>query len=211
MPGLKLYCFGESGNAYKAALMMSLCGLQWEAIPVDFFNGETRAAAYRENVNEMGEVPVLLHGGRKFVQSGVILTYLSETTGKFGGQTEAEKLEILSWILFDNHKFTSYLATLRFMVALAKMGESPVTAFLRARALSAIGIVEKHLATRSFMVGASPTIADISLCGYLFHPEEYGVDWVACPHIAAWLERIKSLPGWKPPYEMIARAPARRG
>ena len=211
MSGLKLYCFGESGNAYKAALMMSLCGLQWEAIPVDFFNGETRGAVYRENVNEMGEVPVLLHGGRKFVQSGVILTYLAETTGKFGGHTEAEKLEILSWLLFDNHKFTSYLATLRFMVALAKTGESPVTEFLRARVAGAAAIVEKHLAGRSFMVAERPTIADLSLCGYLFHPEQYGVDWSKYPHIAALLERIKALPGWKEPYEMMARAPARRG
>ena len=211
MPGLKLYCFGESGNAYKAALMLSLCHLQWEAIPVDFFNGETRGAPYRENVNEMGEVPVLLHGGRKYVQSGVILTYLSETTGKFGGHTEAEKLEILSWLLFDNHKFTSYLATLRFMVSLAKMGESPVTEFLRARANAAIRIVETHLATRGFMVAERPTIADLSLCGYLFHPEDYGVDWSQYPHVAAWLERITALPGWKLPYEMMAKAPARRG
>jgi glutathione S-transferase len=38
---------------------------------------------------------------------------------------------VLRWLLYDNHKFTSYFATLRFMVGLKKTGESPVTKFLR--------------------------------------------------------------------------------
>ena len=180
------------------------------AAPVDFFNGETRTSAYREGVNEMGEAPVLQHGAVKLAQSGAILTYLSDLTGKFGGGSQAEKLEILSWILFDNHKFTSYAATLRFMIAFMKTGETPVVEFLRGRAVAAAGIVEKHLAGRQFMVGARATIADVSLCGYLYYPEAYGIDWAAYPRIAAWLERIKAMPGWKPPYEMMARAPARR-
>jgi glutathione S-transferase len=57
-----LYCFGESGNAYKAALMLELCRLDWELRPVDYFQGETRTPEYRSKVNELGEVPVLVHG-----------------------------------------------------------------------------------------------------------------------------------------------------
>jgi glutathione S-transferase len=210
MAEFKLYCFGESGNAFKAAFMLSACSCQWEPIPVDFFNGETRGAPYRENVNEMGEVPVLLHGNRKIAQSGAILTYLAQLTGRFGGKDEAGQTQALSWILFDNHKFTGYLATLRFLVAIAASGETAVTQFLRQRLLSAAGIIEKHLASRQFMVGDGPTIADISLCGYLFHPESYGVDWAEFPAIGAWLKRLAGLPGWKPPYEMIEKAPPKR-
>jgi glutathione S-transferase len=210
MADFKLYAFGESGNAYKVAFMLSACGLAWEPIPVDFFNGEARGAAYRQDVNEMGEVPVLLHGNRKIAQSGAILTYLAGLTGRFGGADEDERLQALAWILFDNHKFTGNLATLRFLVAMTKSGESPVTDFLRKRLLSAAAIIDKHLATRPFMVGEGPTIADFSLCGYMFHPEAYGVDWTQFTAIRGWLDRLAALPGWKPPYEMIARAPARR-
>ena len=210
MPSTRLYCFGESGNAFKAAMMLQACGLEWSAVPVDFFNGETRGAEYRTHVNEMGEVPVLVHDGKKLAQSGAILIYLAEKTGKFGGRSEDEKLEVLSWLLFDNHKFTSYLATLRFLAALAKIGDPAVTEFLRGRALAALAIVEKHLVTRHFMVGDQLTIADFSLGGYMFYPEQYGVDFGQYPHIAAWKERIKTAPGWKPPYEMMLRAPARR-
>ena len=58
MADYTLHCFAQSGNAYKAALMLSLCGADWQPRLVDYFNGETRTPAYRA-INPMGEVPVL--------------------------------------------------------------------------------------------------------------------------------------------------------
>ncbi|CUA89116.1 Glutathione S-transferase [Chelatococcus sambhunathii] len=202
-----LHCFGQSGNAYKVALMLNLCGCDWQPRFVDFFNGETRSPAFRDSCNEMGEVPVLEHGGQRLSQSGAILTLLAERHGRFGGHDAGERYDILRWILFDNHKFTSYFATLRFMVGLKKMGESPVTEFLRGRALAAFDIVEKHLAKRSFMVGETPTIADISMVGYLYYPEDTGIDRSAFPNIDAWTRRIAALPGWAHPYDLMPREP----
>jgi glutathione S-transferase len=117
----------------------------------------------------MGEVPVLVEGARKLSQSGAILTHLAQQSGKFGSDREDERLEILRWILFDNHKFTSYLATYRFLLAFAKTGDPAVMEFLKGRITGALGIVAKRLATQPFMAGAEPTIADLSLCGYLFY------------------------------------------
>ena len=59
----RLWCFGESGNAYKAALTLTLCGIEWEPVFVDFFNGASRSPAFRA-VNVMGEAPVLEAAGR---------------------------------------------------------------------------------------------------------------------------------------------------
>jgi glutathione S-transferase len=207
MTGYKLYCFGESGNAYKAALMLSLCNLEWKPIWVDFFNGETRKPEYRATVNEMGEVPVLLHGDKKISQSGVILDYLAEQTRKFGPKSEDERREILRWMLFDNHKFTSYIATLRFMISLAKTGETPVTEFLRQRSTNALKIVDAHLGQQPFLIGKRATIADLSLCGYMYFGDELSIDLNAFTKVLNWLDRIKSLPGWKHPYELMPRAP----
>jgi glutathione S-transferase len=206
---MKLYCFAQSGNAYKAALMLALTDTAWEPIFVDFFKGETRTPEYRRAVNEMGEAPVLIDGDVKLSQSGVILTYLAEKLGRFGGKSEAERLEILRWILFDNHKFTSFLATYRFMHTFAKNGDTAVMDFFRARIKNSLGIVEKHLERQPFIVGDAPTIADISICGYLYYPaEEFGFDIAAAhPAIAAWLGRIKALPGWKHPYKLMPGHP----
>ena len=78
MPEYQLYCFAQSGNAYRPALMLNLIGADWAPVWVDFFKGgETRTPKYRAEVNEMGEVPVLVHGAKKLSQSGVILNYLA--------------------------------------------------------------------------------------------------------------------------------------
>ncbi len=63
---------------------------------------------------------VLVHRGEKMTQSGVMLDYLAAQTGQFGPRNDGERREILRWILFDNHKFTSYYATLRYLVGLVR-------------------------------------------------------------------------------------------
>ena len=206
MARYKLHCFCQSGNSYKPALYLNCAGLDWEPVLVEFFKGATREAKWRESVNEMGEAPVLEAEGRKLSQSGVILTHLAQTTGKFAPKDEAERLEALRWMLFDNHKFTSYLATYRFLKAFAQPApDANVLAFLKGRFDAAAAIVDKHLAKSKFMVGDKPTTADFSLAGYVYYPvEEHGYGWAKThPNIHAWTERLRALPGWKGPYELM--------
>ena len=162
MAEYELTCFDESGNSYKAALMLELTGSDWQPRLVDYFHGETRGDDYRA-FNVMGEAPVLVHGDTVLSQSGVILDYLAETTGKFGAGDAAERREIWRWILFDNHKFTSYTATLRFLRGIAKTGETPVTEFLRQAGRGRVGRRQPASRARAFMLGERPTIADISM------------------------------------------------
>ncbi|MEM7428304.1 MAG: glutathione S-transferase family protein [Pseudomonadota bacterium] len=208
MADYELFCFKESGNAYKAALMLELSGCTWDARWVDFFKGETRSAGYRENVNVMGEVPVLRHGDVSLTQTGVILQYLSGQTGRFGGSGDAEQQEILRWILFDNHKLTSYTATYRFMKNFMDGADPAVLEFLAGRMHGAFKVFNAHMEGRDFVASGEPTIADLSLCGYLFWPDEFGVKWSQYPHIGAWLERISALPGWVAPYDLMPGGPA---
>ena len=206
MAEYRLYCFAQSGNAYKAALMLSLCGADWKPRFVDFFNGATRTPAYRA-INEMGEVPVLEHAGHRLAQSGVILDYLAGRFGKFGWAGDDERREILRWLLWDNHKLTSYIGTLRYLLNFMRTGGTPVTEFLRGRVHGALGILNGHLEGRQFALFERPTTADVSMCGYLYWPDEFGVTWADYPHIGAWLERIRALPGWVHPYELMPGHP----
>lgn len=208
MADYRLHCFAESGNAYKVAIMLELCRLPWQPVWVDFFNGETRTPDFRSGVNEMGEVPVLEHGGRKLSQSAVILDYLAEVTRKFGAKSDDERREVWRWMLFDNHKLTANLATLRFLMQFAKSGETAVTEFLRTRCNNALKIVDAHLAPSPFIIGKRATIADLSLCGYLFYGEELTVPLEPYTNVLKWLDRIKALPGWKHPYDLMPRGRA---
>lgn len=206
MAQYKLHCFCQSGNSYKVALYLNCAGLDWEPVFTDFMHGATRKPEWREAVNEMGEAPVLEFDGRKLTQSGVILSYLADKTGKFKPASEDDRLETLRWILFDNHKFTNFFAIHRFLKSFLPQAPDPnVMAFLKGRFDAALGIVEKHLGKSKFIVGDSPTIADFSLAGYMFYPpEESGYDWAKTnPNLSAWIERMRSLPGWKDPYELM--------
>ena len=206
-----LYCFAQSGNAYRVALMLNLIGADWQPIFVDFFvKGEPRTPEYRSSINEMGEVPVLIHGAKKFSQSGVCLSYLARRSGKFKPNGEDEELEALRWIIFDNQKVNGYLGPYRFLRTLARPpGDPTVLAFLKGRIDNSLGILDKRLAGRPYIVGDHATIADLSHVAYLYYPpDEFGFD-IAGQHknIAAWLERIKALPGWKHPYDLMPGHP----
>ena len=211
MPEYQLYCFAQSGNAYRAALMLNLIKADWEPVYVDFFmGGETRSPKYRAEVNEMGEVPVLVHRGRKLSQSGVILTYLSDHSGKFKPDGEDENLEALRWIIFDNQKVNGFLGPYRFLKNFARPpGDPAVMGFLKGRIDNNLAIVDKRLSDRPFILGTRPTIADISLCAYLYYPaDEFGFDIPAThKNIGAWLDRLKALPGWAHPYDLMPGYP----
>jgi glutathione S-transferase len=202
----QLHGFCQSGNTYKVALLLRALDQPFENVFVDFMHGATRDAAWRAGTNPMGEAPVLVDGTRRLTQSGVILHHLADKHGAYAGRTREERDEVLRWILFDNHKFTSYFASYRFAKSFGATPPDPaVMAWLKGRIDSAYSIVDGQLATRPWIAGDVPTIADFSLCGYLFYPvEESGYDTRALyPHIGKWLERIAALPRWAGPYQLL--------
>ena len=209
---MKLYCFGESGHSYKAALALQLAEIDWTPIFVDFFNGETRSDQYRNQVNEMGEAPVLVDGDIKLTQSGVIQNYLYNRTGKHGGKDEAEKLEILRWILWDNHKLSSFAGNTRFLMNFFPKDKRPqqVIDFNLARLRSSYGILENALTDKDFLVGNSISHADMTCCAYLYYPEPFGFERDDWPNIDRWLENISTIPGWQHPYDLMPGNPSER-
>ena len=210
---IQLYCFGESGNSYKAALALELSGLAWEPIYVDFFNGEARSEAYLNTVNEMGEVPVMVDGDIKLTQSGVIQQYIADKSGKFGGRNDQERYEVLRWVLWDNHKLSSQNGITRFLLNFIPEDKRPTDAiaFLKGRLQAAYKVLDGHLESRDWIVGDAITNADISCCGYLFYPEPFGFDRNAWPNIDRWLANIEATPGWKHPYDLMPGHPSDRG
>jgi len=206
-----LFCFGESGNAYKAALSMQLSGYGWAPRYVDFFGGETRTPAFRA-INPMGEVPVLIDGNLTLSQSGAIQFHVAQATGRLVGATPAERAEVLRWVLWDNHKLSSQAGMTRFLMNFlpADKRPEPVISFMQGRLKSAYDTLNRHLEGRGWIVGDTPTIADCACAGYLYYPEPFGFDRVDWPHVDAWLTRLSQQPGWKHPYDLMPGSPADR-
>ena len=208
---IQLHCMGESGNAYKAALALQLSGLDWEPVFVDFFNGQTRGAEFRSELNVQGEVPVLVDGDTRLTQSGVIQAWITEKTGKFGG-AEGEELEVLRWVLWDNHKLSSQAGVLRFLMNFLPEDKRPeqVIGWLAGRLKGAFEVLDNHLEGKDWIVGDGITNADISCCGYLFYPEPFTFQRADWPNIDRWLSKIESTPNWKHPYDLMPGHPSDR-
>ena len=168
---IKLHCFGESGNAYKAALTLELSEAEWEPVYVDFFNGASRTPEFRA-MNVMGEVPVMEDGDLILTQSGVIQDYVSSKTGKLGGRSAAERRDILRWMFFDNHKVSGVAGVLRFNTNFLpkEKRNADVNAFLLMRLTSALKIMETQLEDTPYLAGDALSIADIACVGYLVLP-----------------------------------------
>ena len=208
---MTLHCFGESGNAYKAALTLELSGADWTPAYVDFFNGGARTPEFKA-LNIMGEVPVLEDGDLVLTQSGVIQDYVSSKTGKLGGKSAAERREVLRWMFFDNHKMSGVAGNLRFLMNfMPEEKRNPdVIAFQAARLKAALTIVEAQLADTTWLAADDITIADIAVAGYLFYPEPFTFERQDYPHIDRWLDAIAAQPGWKSPYDLMPGSPADR-
>ncbi len=209
MSEYKLHCFAQSGNAYKAALMLELNGADWEPQFVDFFKGETRQPDYLKT-NEMAEVPTLEHNGTSLTQSGVILDYLSAQFTAYGPRNAVEKREILRWTLWDNHKLTANIATGRFMMLfLPEDKRNPdVIGFLIGRAKAALTVLDRRLGANEWVVGDQMTTADLSCVGYMYYLDEIEIDAAKdYPNVARWIDAIQNLPGWKHPYDLMPGHP----
>ncbi len=177
MSQYRLHYFPESGNSYKLALMLTLCGQTFEPVWTDFGGGVTRTPQWRATVNAMGEIPVLEDGPEKLTQTAPILLKLAERYGRFGETSERERFEILRWLFWDNHKLTGYVATYRYNRAFTPSANPVELAFMKRRIDDYLGILDTHLRQHPFAIGDRPTIADISMMAYLSFPQnEAGFD-----------------------------------
>jgi glutathione S-transferase len=179
MPVYRLHYFPESGNSYKLALMLTLCGQSFEPVWTDFGGGITRTPEWRRDVNPMGEIPVLEVDGERLTQTAPVLLRLAEQYGRFGGETAAEKFDLLRWLFWDNHKLTGYMASYRFMRTFTPSPDPQVLQYFRRRLDDFLGILNGHLQHNDFAIGKCVTVADFSMMAYLHYPaDETGYDFV---------------------------------
>ncbi len=209
MSHYRLHYFPESGNSYKLALMLTLCEQAFDPIWTDFGSRVTWTPEWRRTVNAMGEIPVLEDGDGRLTQTGPILLRLMDRYGCFGDDNDVDRFEVLRWLFWDNQKLSGHMATYRFMRTFSPAADAAVLKYLRTRVDDFLGIVERQVEDRPFVVGDRATVADLSMCAYLSYPaDETGYDLsVSHPGVHAWLKRIAALPGWQAPYDLL---PGRR-
>ena len=197
---LRLHDNLTSGNGYKARLLLAQLGLPYQRIEYDIDRRETRTPEFLQR-NPNGRIPVLeLEDGTFLAESNAILWYLAEGT-RFLPDDRRQRAEVLQWMFFEQYSHEPNIATVRFWIT----HQIPVTPLIdlsmpakRAQGVAALGVMEGHLAHRTFFAGERYTIADIALYAYTHVAGEGGFDLAPYEHVRAWLARVAAQPGYVP-------------
>jgi glutathione S-transferase len=197
---LTLYGSFTSSSSYKPMLYLALARLPFSFRTVNLKIGVQKEAEYLA-VNRWGVVPSLKHKGLTILQSNVILDYLARETGHFEGKTEQAKWDARSWLSWEADHITA-VARVRHSARFRKMHDEVIAEF-RPRAEAALSFVDKTVTDQKFLVGDYPTIADIGCWGRMVFMAEGGFEIANWPHLEAWAGRIRAMPGFALPYDLI--------
>jgi glutathione S-transferase len=196
-----LYGNLESGHSYKVRLALTLLGIDHEYRIVDLDQPHEQRRADFRAVSPYGEVPVLVDDGVPLAQSNAILLHLARRSGRLGGELDQDLLT--QWLFWEANRIGISVANLRHVLRWVPQTPDAVKAWLRARAVADLGHLDRVLAAKPFILGSSVTVVDLSCSGYLFWPDQAELDLREWPAVAAWLDRIRALPRWAAPYDLM--------
>ncbi len=201
MAAIVLYGNRESGHSYKVKLALTLLGLPHEYREVDLKLPHSRRSSDFRELSRFGEVPVLVEDGMPLAQSNAILAHLAHSTGRLGGQLDPDL--VTQWLFWEANRIGFSVPNLRAVLTYARETPSQVAGWLRARAVADLARLDLELGSKPFLLGSDVTVVDIACCGYLFWPEQAGLDLAEWPNVTRWLDGIRSLPGWAAPYDLL--------
>jgi glutathione S-transferase len=197
---LTLYGSFTSSSSYKPMLYLALARLPFSFRTVNLKIGKQNEPEHLAR-NRYGKVPVLRHRGLTIVQSNVILSYLARTTGHFEGKTEQDRWTAREWLDWESDAISN-VAKVRHYSRFREV-DPAVMAYFRPPAEAALSFVDKSLQGRDWLVGDSPTIADIGCWGRMVFMAEGGMNIENWPRLLAWSNRLKAMPGFALPYDLI--------
>lgn len=197
---LTLYGSFTSSSSYKPMLYLSLAGLPFSFRTVNLKTGMQQTSEYLE-INPFGKVPALRHHGLTIVQSNVILDYLARETGYFEPKNEQHRWQAREWLAWEADAITN-VARVRHYSRFRSV-DPIIMDYFRPLAEGALSWVDKSLAHRDWLVGDACSIADIGCWGRMVFMAEGGFDIARWPNLQAWSERLKALPRFGLPYDLI--------
>jgi glutathione S-transferase len=191
---LKLYDFALSGNCYKIRLLMSLLQLESELIPVNLKGGEQTTPKFLE-LNQWGQVPVLVDGDLVLRDSQAILIYLARRYGsQVSPPSDPESIGLVTqWLSTATHDIQQGLAAARvYHLFRRQLNIDTATA----KAYSVLAVIDRHLAQRQWLELDRPTIADIACFPYIALAADGKISLNDYPNLVGWIDRVKQLPSF---------------
>jgi glutathione S-transferase len=208
---MRLYDYAASGNCYKVRLALAQLEVPYERVPVDIFAGDTLTEEYGR-LNPARTTPVLVRDGAEpLPESAAILLHLADGTELLPADP-AQRAQVYRWLVFEQTDVIPAIGGLRFRLVTGRLRQSDEDARVRrASGEEVLLLLDEHLSTRDFVVGAEYSVADIALYGYLHVAHEAGYELPAA--VRAWLQLVEAMPRFMndlEPYPPNARPGAGR-
>ena len=197
---LQLYSFATP-NGVKISIALEEMGLPYEAHLVDILKDETWSEPFL-SLNPNGKIPAILDpdgpGGKPLAlfESGAILVYLAEKTGKLLPADPARRYETIQWVFFQMAGIGPMFGQLGFFYKFAGReieDKRPLERYAR-ESKRLLGVIEARLAGREWFMGDEFTIADVSMLGWVrslrdFYEADPVIGFADFPRTMDWLER----------------------
>ena len=213
---LQLYSV-PTPNGVKVSIMLEEIGLPYEAHAINIMQNETFTPEY-ESLNPNGKIPAIIDpdgpGGKPFGlwESGAILLYLAEKTGKLIPADPAGRYQAIQWVFFQMAAVGPMFGQVGFFHRFAGKDYEDKRPLERYRNESKrlLGVMEKQLTGRDWILGDQYSIADISLVGWVrnlvgFYNARELVDFDSLKAVPAWLDRALARPAVQRGLEIPAR------
>ena len=187
---IRLYDYLNSGNSYKARLILKLTARPYQLVPIDIFHGQSRTPEFLAK-NPNGRIPLLEYpDGRRLAESNAILWHLAEGTPYLPSDPWQRAL-VMQWLCFEQYSHEPNIATVRGWLRHSEITDAKRALIEQKRALgyAALGVMESELACHRYFGGSEFSIADIALYAYTHVAHEGGFELGAYPAVNAWLER----------------------
>jgi len=202
MSNYTLYGVALSIPAVKVAMAIKMTGGSYDYKHVDLRGGQGKTPEYLA-ISRFGQVPALVHGDVKLVQSDVILEYLGETTGKLWPSDKMDRYRVKEWFAWELDLLYPGIAQPRGIKRFAGGEPAAVIEHMRKRGERALGMLEAHLAKSDWLVGKAASMADLAIAVDCAYVDEADLSVDGLPAVKAWLARVAAMPGWSDPKTLL--------
>ncbi len=191
---LHLYSW-PTPNGQKPFVMLEELGLPYALHPVDITKGDQHEPGYLR-ISPNGKIPALVDmqgpGGREIslFESGAILIYLAEKTGKLLPGNPRERYEALAWLLFQVGSIGPMLGQAHHFLVFAEEKIPYGMERYAKEARRLYGVMDRRLGEAPYFAGAEYSIADIAMFAWTMTFANIGIDISDHPNVREWLQRV---------------------
>jgi GST-like protein len=190
--------YAPTPNTWKASIMLEECGLPYKLIPLDIMAGEQQTPQFLA-INPNGRIPAIVDrdapgGPQPVFESGAILVYLAEKTGRFLAPSGPARAEAFSWLMWQMGGLGPMAGQAHHFRRYAPEGNDYAKERFTTESARLYGVLERHLSAHEWLAGGAYSIADIATWGWVWYHPMHGQNLDDFPSVARWFYAISDRP-----------------